>query len=63
MVGAGSLVTGQSGSPFVDSEVDNSSFGLLSVFGVPGPFTFRLQRKTTTVSNMSQAESKGKSAE
>lgn len=55
MVGSGSLLTGQSGSPLVESEVDSDSFGLLSGFGVPGPFTFLLQKKReeNTISNAS----------
>lgn len=47
VVGSGSLPTGHSGSPLVESEVDSDSFGLLSGFGVPGPFMFRLQKKQT----------------
>lgn len=49
VVGSGSLLTGQSGSPLVESELDNDNFGLLSGFGVPGPFTFRLQEKKMTI--------------
>lgn len=45
MVGSGSLLTVQSGSPLVESEADNDSFGLVSGFGVSGPFTFLLQKK------------------
>lgn len=44
MVGSDSLLTGQSGSPLVENDVGNDSFGLLSGFGVAGPFTF-LQQK------------------
>lgn len=44
MAGSGSLLTGQSGSPLVESDVGNDSFGLLSGFGVSGPFTFLLQK-------------------
>lgn len=40
----GSLLTGQSGSPFVEREDVSDDFGLLSGFGVSGPFTFRLQK-------------------
>lgn len=47
MVGSGSLLTGQSGSPLVEREFDNDSFGLLSGFGVPGPFTFLHKKKIT----------------
>lgn len=46
----GSLLTEQSGRPFVESEVDSDSFGLLCVFGVLGPFTFRLEKKPITSS-------------
>lgn len=51
VVGSGSLLTGQSGSPLVESEVDHDSFGLVSSLGVPGPFTFRLQSEKMTISN------------
>lgn len=47
----------------MDSEVDIGSFGLLSVFGVPGPFTFRLHKKTMTILNMSCHKIRDKSAE
>lgn len=45
MAGSGSLLTEQSGSPLVEREFDKDNFGLLSGFGVPGPFTFRLEKK------------------
>lgn len=47
MVVSGSLLTGQSGSPLVEREFDNDNFGLLSGFGVPGPFTFLQKKKIT----------------
>lgn len=45
------------------SEVDICSFGLLSVFGVPGPFTFRLHKKKKSVLKTSCQKIGDKSAE